>query len=107
MAKKKLSANATRRAAARARQKIGDASEKLARLEPGGTPENPIEVESASLVEPQAKGLPCPRCGGEARLVDHEAQTFHGQLLRVVSTRCYQCGAPRTLYVKIVPALVN
>ena len=69
MAKKKLSPNATRRAAARAREKLADASEKLAKLEPGGSPANPLELESASLVEPHARGTRCVRCGSEVRVI--------------------------------------
>ncbi len=105
MAKKKLSPNAQRRAAERAREKIADASEKLARLEPGGAPERPIEIETASLVEPHARSIPCLRCGHEVRVVDHEAKTIGERRLRVVRTKCTRCGAIRVFYMRITTPL--
>lgn len=105
MAKKKLSPNAMRRAAARAREKIADASEKLAKLEPGGSPDNPIELETASLVEPYSRSLPCVRCGREVRVVEHDAKTVGARRLRVVKTQCGQCGALRVLYIRLTTLL--
>ncbi|MGH7284956.1 MAG: hypothetical protein ACRELY_25800 [Polyangiaceae bacterium] len=104
MAKRKLSPNAQRRAAQRAREKIADASEKLAKLERGGSPERPIELESASLVEPHAR-LPCVRCGQEVRVIEHEAKTIGERRLRVVKTKCTRCGAIRVLYMRITTPL--
>ncbi len=109
MRKKKpqVSARAAKNAAERARVKLADVGAKLARLEAGGSPENPIELESASLVEPTATGIPCARCGGHLRVDDHTAEKLNGTLLRVVQTHCYQCGAPRILYMRILSALPN
>lgn len=105
MAKKKLSPNAQRRAAQRAREKIADASEKLAKLEPGGAPERPLELESASLVEPHARSMPCVRCGYEVRVIEHEAKTIGERRLRIVKTKCTQCGAIRVLYIHLTTLL--
>ena len=107
MAKKKLSPNAERRAAQRAREKIADASEKLAKLEAGGSPERPIDLETASLVEPHARSMPCVRCGNEVRVALHEAKTLGERRLRVVETKCTHCGAIRVLYMRITTALLS
>ena len=47
--------------------------ERLADLEPGGDRARPIEVESASQVEPHALALTCLRCDGPNRLDEHAA----------------------------------
>ena len=109
MAKKKpqISPRAARREGERAAVKLADAGAKLARLEPGGSPENPIELESASLVEPHASSLPCARCGGNLRVEEHTAQTIDGARLRVARLRCVQCGSPRIVYVHLISPLPN
>jgi hypothetical protein len=109
MSKKKpqISERAAKNAALRAREKLADVGAKLARLETGGSPENPIELESASLVEPTTTSTPCARCGGQLRVDDHTAEKINGSLLRVVHAHCYQCGVPRILYMRILSALPN
>jgi hypothetical protein len=94
-----------RRALDREVKKDLERRDKLATLEPGGAPDRPIEVASASLVEPVAKGLHCARCSAELRVDDHAARTVAGTPLRIVSLTCTSCGARRTVYVKI--ALLN
>ena len=51
-----------RRERERALDKLARDREKLARLELGGSAERPIELESASQVEPHARSLRCTRC---------------------------------------------
>jgi len=87
--------------------KLADAGAKLARLEAGGSPDHPIELESASLVEPHATSLPCARCGGTLRLDEHTAEIIEGSRLRVVRLHCFQCNAPRVVYVRLLSALPN
>ena len=87
--------------------KLAADREKLARLEPGGSPARPWTVESASLVEPRATGLPCLRCDSPVRAASHDAEDFDGTPLRVVGTECKRCGARRTLYFAIQPPLPN
>ncbi len=103
--KKPLSPNALRRAMARADDKLALARERLAALEPGGSPERPIEVASASLVEPRAQSAPCLRCGGPLRIDEHTAESIGGLRLRVVHARCAQCASPRLLYYRVGSAL--
>ncbi len=80
---------------------------RLALLLPGGAPERPIDVVSASLVEPVARGLPCAVCGGSVRVGDHAAQTIDGAPLRLARVDCPSCGHERTLYFAIRPPLPN
>lgn len=105
MAKKKLSARAERREATRAAEKLGRARETLARLEPGGSAARPVEVQSASQIEPHALALPCLRCDGALRLDEHAAVTVGAERLRVARLRCPQCGARREVWFHIGTAL--
>lgn len=90
-----------RRERERQLQKAVREREKLARALPGGTPERPIDVPSASVVEVQAKSQKCPLCGGELRVEEHAAKPIAGELLRVVRVRCFQCGVPRELFFRL------
>lgn len=74
------------------------ARELLAQLTPGGSRSRPIEVSSASVIEPRAMALPCPHCGGEHRI--HEHVRIDG--LRLVDVTCRRCSAPRALWFRIV-----
>ncbi len=96
-----------RRAEARVVSKDIKDRERLARLEVGGAPERPIEVVSASLVEPRARGAPCALCGGNVRVDDHTAKTVNGAPLRLAHIVCPMCGYARILYFAIRPSLVN
>ncbi len=106
--KKPAAPRAERRAALRDSEKLARQRERLAALEPGGGPARPIEVPSASLVESRALASPCLRCGAaEARLEGHEAASAGGLIVRTLRTRCGRCGAPRTLYFRVVTAGPN
>jgi hypothetical protein len=98
---KKKSGRAERRARERAREKLAAAREKLWRLEPGGSPGRPIEVASASVIEPVARGEACLRCGAAVRSAEHRAETVEGRRLRVVTTTCAACGAARIWYFRL------
>jgi hypothetical protein len=100
-----------RRERERALDKLGRDRERLARLEPGGTPERPVVVESASQIEPHALAMSCLRCDGEERLDEHAAVTVPasggaGEVrLRVTRLRCARCGARREVWFSIAPSL--
>jgi len=83
------------------------AGEKLAALEPGGAPDRPIDVPSASTVEVHAKSEPCLRCGGACRVAEHTAETLDEKRLRVVTLACAQCGARRALFFRILQPSLN
>jgi hypothetical protein len=106
-ARKKLSPNAQRRARARAAEKLGLQRERLAALEPGGGPDCPIDVPSASVVEVHAQAMPCLRCGASTRVDAHSAETVEARRLRIVRLACPQCGAARMVHYRIVSAALN
>ncbi len=65
---------------------------------PGGTPDHPIEVASAAVVEPRACSLPCPRCASPAHVDAHEVESHDDRRLRVTHMRCGTCSHRRSLY---------
>ncbi len=95
---KKRPARTARRQAERAARDLVRDRERLAALEPGGSAERPIEVAASSVIEPRARGLPCPQCGGAYRLDDHQAPSSS---LRLVSVTCQRCGTPRRLWFRL------
>jgi hypothetical protein len=107
MAQRKRSPRAERRAADRAAEKLARGRERLAHLEPGGDRSRPLEVESASQVEPHALGLPCLRCDGPLRLEEHAAVTIDEGRLRVAKLICPACGARREAWFRLVVRLPN
>ncbi|MEO6953936.1 MAG: hypothetical protein ABI321_19195 [Polyangia bacterium] len=74
--------------------------ERLFLLEAGGTPERPIDCASASVIDVKWRAMPCPQCGGSLRLVDEQAEDGAHRSVRL---KCAACGAPRTVYYRIVP----
>ncbi|GMV16603.1 MAG: hypothetical protein HS104_36710 [Polyangiaceae bacterium] len=107
MKKKQKSARAERRARERARDKLADAREKLWRLEPGGSASRPLDIASASVIEPRTRAEACLRCGAAVRSADHRAETIDERRLRVVTTTCAVCGAARTWYFRLVSELMS
>ena len=105
--RKKLSPNAERRAHTRAEEKLGRNRARLARLSPGGEPNHPLDVPSASLVEPQARSMPCPKCMGACTVIEHAAETREGRRLRIAHMICRTCGGRRAIYFRIVAAELN
>ncbi len=85
----------------RALIELADERERVAMLEPGGHPVNPIEVVSPSVVEPRAGSMECTRCEGEVRVVDHQARTVGGKRLRIAQVECGRCGLQRDLYFRL------
>jgi hypothetical protein len=100
-------ARAQRRADARATEKLWRARERLAALEPSGSPERPISVVSASQIEPHASTLRCLACDGAVRIEDHAAGMQGGSVLRTVRVVCRQCGRPRVVYFRVSPPAVH
>jgi predicted RNA-binding Zn-ribbon protein involved in translation (DUF1610 family) len=92
-----------RREAEREAVKLTKNRLKLAALEPGGAPDLPIEVTSASIIEPHAMSMPCASCGELGGRVDeHVAVTLAGERrLRVVHIHCPRCGLRREIFFRI------
>lgn len=76
--------------------------ERLFLLEAGGSAERPIDVASSSVIDVKWRAMPCPQCGGSLRLVDEKADDGARRSARL---KCAACGAPRTVYFRIVPTV--
>ena len=90
-----------RRERERAAVKLVHARERLARLEPGGSPERPFEVTSSAVIPVRARSQPCPQCGGSLRLEEETAEKIEGRSLRATHMVCQTCGAPRVFWFRI------
>lgn len=97
----------TARTLERRRDRLAEDREKLALLEPGGSPERPIEVRSASVVEARAEAEACLRCDIPMRCEEHTTLETRTGLLRVARLRCPRCGVRRDLYLRIVESYLN
>jgi len=76
--------------------------ERLAAELPGGSPERPIDVASASVVETKARAIQCVQCDAiEMELRgDHASSTPRG-VLRELAMVCRQCHAARALWFRV------
>ena len=107
MAKKKKRPRAQRRALGRELRKLIEKKERLAELEPGGSPERPIEVPSASVVELRAVELGCIHCDQRPRVDAHDARVVEGRGLRRVRLSCPRCGSKREVWLRIASRALN
>ena len=98
---KKPRSRTKRRESARDVDKLQAARERLFQLEIGGTPERPLSVASAAVVEAHAESVPCPRCSGKLDVSEHIAVTVNVVRLREARLRCRQCGTTRSLWFRI------
>ena len=95
-------ARTERREAARDAAKLAASRMKLAALEPGGAPDRPIEVTSASIIEPHASSMPCAACGApNVRVDEHVAVTLGDRRVRVTHVVCPRCGSRREVFFRI------
>lgn len=112
MASKKTKKTATRprqdrRAREREARKLVALREKLANLEVGGSPQHPLVVASAAVVEAKVAARGCPLCGGRVHIQGHDAIRAESRSIRAVIAKCTTCHAKRTTYVEIAPALAH
>jgi hypothetical protein len=101
-------ARTERREAEREAARLARARIRLAALEAGGASDRPIEVTSASIIEPHASSMPCAACGGQGLRVDeHVAVTLEragdepARRLRVVHVNCPRCGTRREVFFRV------
>jgi hypothetical protein len=104
---RKPSARAERRSEQREREKQQKLRIKLALLEPGGSTSNPLVVSSASVIEIQAKSLPCLQCTKAVNILNHDAGTYDGQWLRRVEVQCPNCAHLQIVYFRVLPSSLN
>jgi predicted RNA-binding Zn-ribbon protein involved in translation (DUF1610 family) len=109
MAKRKTTGRArtSRRAALRAADKRVEQRARLMSLEPGGSPERPIEIESPSVVELRASAFLCPRCEVAFRVEAHRAPSVEGMRLREAEVACPRCGQRRSIWFRLVGPSLN
>jgi predicted Zn finger-like uncharacterized protein len=101
---KKRPERTARRVRERAARDLVQDREKLAGMSPGGSRERPMEVASASVIEPRINSLACPQCDGSYRVSDHRSA---GSGLRELDVKCSTCGTPRTLWFRLVSSEPN
>lgn len=82
-----------------------DDLERLARLQPGGAPDRPLEIASPAQVEVIAERTPCPLCGATLALREHAQETVSGERLRVARLACTSCGVPRAVWFRLLEPL--
>jgi hypothetical protein len=99
--RKPTSQRADRREAARDAEKLAKVRARLAALEPGGSPDRPREIPTASLVEVEAASTRCLRCGGPVRVEEHTVVRHEQGLLRAADVSCTLCGRHRRLYYRL------
>lgn len=107
MTKKPPRPRAARRAAAQANRRAVDRVQKLGTQLPGGAPERPLRVTSASVVEVRARATRCLVCDGELVLRAHVSESDGPGDLRRVELACRACGRVRHLWFLVEPPLAN
>jgi len=107
MTKKPPRPRAARRAAAQVNRRAVERIEKLGTQLPGGAPEQPLRVTSASVVEVRARSTRCLVCDGELELRAHVSEAEGPGDLRRVELACRACGRPRRLWFRVEPTLGN
>jgi hypothetical protein len=98
---------AARREQAREHEQLVRDLQRLAALEPGGTPQHPIVVDSPAVIEPRATAAPCPLCDGPLKLDAHTAEVIGGVRLRVAAVACTLCGTGRSIFFRLDEPLVH
>ena len=76
--------------------------ERLAAEMPGGSPERPIDVASASVVETKARTMKCVQCdAGEMELRGDRAMSTARGVLRELAMVCRQCHTARAVWFRV------
>lgn len=105
MSRRKPSGRTVARRRERDQRELVRDLERLARLQPGGAPERPIEIDSPAVVDVMAIADPCPLCRGSLRLDEHAADTIAGRRLRVARVTCTTCEVERAVYFRLIEPL--
>jgi hypothetical protein len=76
--------------------------ERLAAGLPGGSPERPIDIASASVVETKARAMKCVQCDAiEMELRGERATSTARGVLRELTMVCRQCHAARAVWFRV------
>ena len=92
---------------ARSAERLAEDRERLFELEPGGAPRVALQVPSPSVIDAHVAGVPCPRCDGRLDLLEQAAVSVEGARLREARLKCRSCGAPRSMWFRIVSDAAN
>ena len=107
MTKKPPRPRTARRAAAQLSRRAIERIERLGTQLPGGAPEDPLRVTSASVIEVRARAMRCLVCEGELELRAHVSESDAPGDLRRADLSCRGCGRARRLWFRIEPPLAN
>jgi hypothetical protein len=100
--KKRTQRRAEERKVSRERDKLVRDAERLFELEPGGTLERPLEVESPAQIDVVVRGLRCPLHALWLGVGEHLAvTTSSGERVRVVLAVCPRCERPRRRFFRV------
>jgi len=76
--------------------------ERLAAELPGGSPQRPIDVAAASVVETRARSIQCVQCDAiEMELRGDRATSTARGILRELAMVCRQCHAARAIWFRV------
>ncbi len=70
-------------------------------VQDGGSPDRPIVVDSAAVIDGRAARFTCTACGSEVRVADHRAAIIDGARLRVAHLACRMCRLDRVVYFRL------
>jgi hypothetical protein len=101
MASRKVKPRTEHRRLAAQAKKLAHLRLRAFQLEEGGSPERPISLTSASLVETHARSVPCPICGSEQRLQEHTALTLGSTRLRQAKMVCVGCRSHVSVWFRL------
>jgi hypothetical protein len=103
MGRRPLTRRGARRRHARDAEALAADLEALEKVAPGGTPQRPLDVETAAQVDVIAGQRVCPRCRVARRLDQHVARTVDGESLRVALISCPACARRTELWFRLRP----
>ncbi len=92
---------------ARAAQRLTADRERLFELEAGGAPRVALQVPTPSVIDAHVARVRCPRCDGKLELQEQAAVPIDGARLREARLKCRACGAPRSLWFRILSDASN
>jgi len=74
---------------------------RAAEISPGGTPERPIVVDSAQVIDGRARDLLCVVCEANVILEEHDAIPHGDVILRRAKVVCKECHTPRVIWFRV------
>jgi hypothetical protein len=101
---KKRPERTERRVRERAARGLVRDRERLAALEPGGSAERPLAIDTPAVIDPRVGSMRCPQCGGEYQIKEHAAPQAG---LRRVDVTCRLCHVSRSIWFRLSSSAAN